>query len=281
MSDFAPPFPALTSGQRLHLEVFGYVVIEKAISDALVRRLRETTYALEAKIKSGMALPAPATVPEHRRELFRIDNIVHLDASYLEYLTHPRIVGFAEEAIGTEARLEQSDVHVRRPLPEDGAERHGFHRGAHAHFTWQSSQGGLYQCHFVKALTNLTDLGPDDGGTRVIAGSHKLAHLPPADIINAALESPQPIHSVVAPAGSTLLFYETTIHAAGIIKSGKDRMLIVGGYASSMCQNWHGFDIDPAFVETLPEHLRPVLTGSKRFLGEPRDRKLGAPAASS
>ena len=33
----------------------------------------------------------------------------------------------------------------------------------------------LYHCTFVKTLTYLTDvLSPDDGGTTVIAGSHKL-----------------------------------------------------------------------------------------------------------
>ena len=32
---------------------------------------------------------------------------------------------------------------------------------------------GLYHCQFVKAITNLTDLGSDDAGTCMIAGCHK------------------------------------------------------------------------------------------------------------
>lgn len=45
-------------------------------------------------------------------------------------------------------------------------------------------------------------LGPDDGGTCVIAGCHK-ATCAEESIIQAAREDPSLIHQVVAPAGST------------------------------------------------------------------------------
>lgn len=53
--------------------------------------------------------------------------------------------------------------------------------------------------------------GWQDGGTLVIAGSHKIDPVvDPQDIINAAYEDPSLIHHVVAPAGSTLVFFEVT-----------------------------------------------------------------------
>ena len=63
----------------------------------------------------------------------------------------------------------------------------------------------LIHCNFVKTLTNLTELGPEDGGTVVIAGSHRMP-LPPADLIALAEADPSLVHQIVAPAGSTLLF---------------------------------------------------------------------------
>ena len=36
---------------------------------------------------------------------------------------------------------------------------------------FEHTDEGLFHYSFVKTLTNLTDLGPDDGGTVVIAGS--------------------------------------------------------------------------------------------------------------
>ena len=104
----------------------------------------------------------------------------------------------------------------------------------------------------MKTLTNLTPLGPDDGGTTVIPGSHKVAvedrqavsdpptpaHpyptgcrlAPSAQIIDAAYGDPERlIHTVVAPPGSTLLFGEALIHASGQIRSDRRRCIIIGG----------------------------------------------------
>lgn len=71
------------------------------------------------------------------RELFRIDNLPHLAPCFFDYLTNPRIVGLAEEIVGGRVRLEQSDVHIRRPDNSAGGSTYGFHRGLHGN---QSSQ---------------------------------------------------------------------------------------------------------------------------------------------
>lgn len=277
MCDFQRPFPALTQAQRLHLDVFGYVVIENAISSDLVKRLCDTAYALEEAHHRGQSPAAPAQVVSDRDDYFRVDNIVHLDDCFLEYVTQPHLVGMAEEAIGSEARLEQSDIHIRKPIAKKVDDGSGFHRGAEAPLVWQSPKGGLTHCHFVKALTNLTDLGPGDGGTKVVAGSHKMTHISRDDIMAGATDS-KLIHTVEAPAGSTLLFFESTIHCAGFIESQNDRLLIVGGYASMMMQPWIGFDLDPKWVETSPEKYRVLLSGSKRYSGESRVRGLDQPS---
>eukprot|EP01050_Picozoa_sp_SAG11_P012982 SAG11_NODE_1485_length_4822_cov_4.117298_2_plen_150_part_00 len=122
----------------------------------------------------------------------------------------------AEELIGAEARiLEHNSIINRRGAPKTSptpampqdfrpglvncvrcrfacseasydptapAPAYGWHRGAspaaasHVH-------GGLLHCNFVKALTNLTPLEKDDGGTVVIAGSHRMAELTPAELV--------------------------------------------------------------------------------------------------
>ena len=281
MPAFNRPFPALTPSQRLHLEVYGYVVIENAISPDLVKRLVDKMYAIEDEYRAGkFKVPKNVFFTGDSREFFRIDNIPHVDPVFFEYVTNPYLVGLAEEAIGGEARLEQSDAHIRRAPPDKAAQHYSFHRGA-GHPMSYRSDAGLYQCHFVKTLTNLTDLTPDDGGTTVIAGSHKLNHIDPGEVIKAAGNDPRFIHSVVAPAGSTLLFFEATIHTSGIIKSDKDRLLIIGGYTPPMFQPWQGYDHVPEFVEAAAEELRPLLTGSKRYGWGPRPRRLSDPRADS
>jgi ectoine hydroxylase-related dioxygenase (phytanoyl-CoA dioxygenase family) len=268
------PFPALTSAERLHIEIYGYVILENLIPEDEVETLKETIYEIEADFRRDGSMPGPNSWNTSTKDhFFRIDNLPHIRPCFFDYLTNPQIVGMAEEIIGGPARLQQSDAHIRRPNPEEHL-KHGFHRGINP--AYSHSEKGLYHFSFVKALMNLTDLGADDGGTRVIAGTHKVGtDVPQEAIISAALEDPSMIHQVVAPAGSTLLFYESLVHAAGIIKSDKDRLLILGGYMPTMFQAWNGYDPDPDFAQTVSEEHRQLLTGEAKFRWPRNPRDLG------
>ena len=131
----------------------------------------------------------------------------------------------------------------------------------------------MYHCNFVKTLTNLTDLGPDDGGTVVIAGSHKIQY-PQEDIIACAYEDPTLIHQVIAPAGSTLLFGEALIHATGQIRSDRERVIVIGGYTPPMFQAWIGEEPSAEFVDQVPEPPQALITGSASWYWDQRFRAL-------
>ena len=270
------PFPALTPAQRLHIEIYGYVIVENLLSAAEVNGLKDTLYEIEDRFRTSGQMPGPNCFNTSTTEqFFRIDNLPHLAPTFFDYVTHPRIVGMAQEIIGGPARLQQSDAHIRRPVPDlDG--RYGFHRGINP--AYDHTENGLYHFSFVKALTNLTDLGPDDGGTTVIAGTHKVpVDVPQEAIVAAAMDDPSMIHQVEAPAGSTLLFYESLIHAAGIIKSQKDRLLILGGYMPTMFQAWNGYDPDMDFAATVSDEHRALLTGESKFNWPRQRRELAEP----
>ena len=270
------PFPALTPAQRLHIEIYGYVIIENLLSAAEVNALKDTLYEIEDRFRTSGQMPGPNCFNTSTTEnFFRIDNLPHLAPTFFDYITHPRIVGMAEEIIGGPARLQQSDAHIRRPVPDqDGS--YGFHRGINP--AYDHMENGLYHFSFVKALTNLTDLGPDDGGTTVIAGTHKVpVDVPQEAIVASAMDDPSMIHQVEAPAGSTLLFYESLIHAAGIIRSDKDRLLILGGYMPTMFQAWNHYDPDMDFAATVSDEHRALLTGESKFNWPRKRRDLGVP----
>ena len=277
MSEIAIPFPALTPAQRLHLEIYGYVIIENVLTSSQVELLKDTIYAIEEDFRRTGELPGPNCFNTGTSQtFFRIDNLPHLAPCFFDYLTHPFIVGIAEEIIGGPARLSQSDAHIRRPV-ENQEDQYGFHRGINP--AYHHYDQGLYHFSFVKALTNLTDLGSDDGGTTVIAGTHKVPTDVSQDaIVVAAMADRSMIHQVEAPAGSTLLFYESLIHAAGIIRSNHDRLLILGGYVPNMFQSWNRYDPDPDFVQTLSDQHRRLLTGEQKFQWSRQHRDLAAPA---
>lgn len=281
MSEIAKtkPFPALTPAQRLHIEIYGYVIVPDVLNQDEISTLKDTLYHIEDDFRRTGELPGPNCFNTSTTEtFFRIDNLPHLAPCFFDYITKPFIVGMAEEIIGGPARLQQSDAHIRRHLPEEPT-KYGFHRGINPAYDHRDK--GLYHFTFIKALTNLTDLGPDDGGTTVIAGTHKVpTDVPQEAIIAAAMDAPSMIHKVEAPAGSTLLFYESLIHAAGIIKSDMDRLLILAGYMPTMFQAWMDYDPDPDFAQTLSDEHRALITGEQKFHWPRNPRDLGVPAAT-
>ena len=122
-------------------------------------------------------------------------------------------------------------------------------------------------------------MGPDDGGTTVIAGSHKI-RCRREDIIACAYEDPSLIHQVVAPAGSTLLFGEALIHATGQICSDRERVIVIGGYTPPMFQAWNGQEPSAAFIEQTPEHLKALISGGDKWRWQPQHRSLEIPLQS-
>ena len=136
------PVPALTPAQRLHLEIYGYVVVEGVLSRDEVQVLLDTTYRIEAAFRATGELPGPSChLSATRPDYFRIDNLPHLSPCYLDYVTHPRLLGMVREIVGGTVRLEQSDAHIRRPVPPE-QQKIGFHRGINPGYA--HTVNGLY-----------------------------------------------------------------------------------------------------------------------------------------
>ena len=86
-------------------------------------------------------------------------------------------------------------------------------------------------------------------------------------IVRAAMDDPteQLIHQIEAKAGSVLLFPESLIHSTSLIKSDRERVILVAGYTPPMLREWMGNEVRPEFVETLPETIRPLISGSESW----------------
>ena len=113
----------------------------------------------------------------------------------------------------------------------------------------------------MKTLAYLTDVGPDDGGTCLIPGSHRLTW-PREEMVRAAMDDERLIHQVEAGAGSVLLFGESLIHSTTAIRSDKERVILVAGYTPPMLREWMGNEVSPDFVASLPESIRTLISGS-------------------
>jgi Protein involved in biosynthesis of mitomycin antibiotics/polyketide fumonisin len=260
--------PGLTAAQRFHFEAYGYVLLEKYLSPDEVGAMKDALYRLRAdpdKKAKGIYLNAD------KPHIIHMGHLVEYDPALLGYAVHPRLLPLVEEVVGGEVRLEETEAIINRRNPDlapaalqrGGSGRvlpSGFHTGTRP--GWGTyTERDRFHCLFVKTLAYLTDVGPGDGGTAVIPGSHR-TQWPEREMIAAAMEDPDRlIRQIEAPAGSVLLFAESLIHSTTEILTDKERVIIVSGYTPPMMREWPGNEISPEFAAAQPEKARRVLTG--------------------
>jgi ectoine hydroxylase-related dioxygenase (phytanoyl-CoA dioxygenase family) len=255
----------LTPAQRFRLDAFGYVLLEGVLAEGEVARMK----AALRRMKADPALAAKRIYVNRREEHHaHFGHVVEYDPALLEYAVHPLLIPLVEELVGGAVRLEETEAIINRraPGPAWGERRafpSGFHRGAAP--SWGTYvEAGNFHCLFVKTLAYLTDVGPEDGGTAVIPGSHKLAWREAA-MIEAAAADPRLVDQVTARAGDVLLFAESLIHSTTEIASDAERMVLISGYTPTMMREWTGNEISPEFLAALPDAVRPILSGEANW----------------
>jgi hypothetical protein len=258
----------LSLSQRFQFDAWGYVLLKGVLSPEEVERTKAALY----RLKGEPDLAAKRVYTHKHGDHYQLfGNLVEYDPALLHYAAHPKLVPLVEEVVGGAVRLEESEAIINRrdpkaelpPLAERRVIPTGFHTGTRA--TW----GGYYEkdrfhCLFVKTLAYLTDVGPEDGGTAVIPGSHRMTW-PQPEMIQAALEDERLIHQIEAEAGDVLLFPESLIHSTTAIRGDRERVIIVSGYTPPMMRAWMGNEVSEEFVATLPEELRPLIFGSDNW----------------
>ena len=130
------PFPALTPAQRYHFDVYGYVVIENTLTAEETAALLDALQHLKREFEAT-GDPTGATVRGCRVSSYTPTNIhfahvLETDPAISDHVTHPRLVGMAEEIVGGVVRLSESEAIINSRDPEtysDPEPSFGFHFG--------------------------------------------------------------------------------------------------------------------------------------------------------
>jgi hypothetical protein len=144
-----------------------------------------------------------------------------------------------------------------------------------------------FRCGQVNVLMALTDIGPGDGGTRVIPGSHKsnLAHpvfarpfaeraADPSEEVEGAIE-------VSLNAGDALLFVDALAHGAAPRTKPGERRVVIYRYGPSWGSTRHGYRYSDALLERLTPARRAILQPvAPRIPGSANTRRLIAAEAA-
>jgi hypothetical protein len=124
---------------------------------------------------------------------------------------------------------------------------------------------GAFRCGQVNILMALTDIGPGDGGTRVVPGSHKsnFAHpvfnRPFADRVNDQDEVVEGSVEVHLKAGDVLLFVDAIAHGATLRTNPGERRVVIYRYGPSWGSTRHGYRYSQGLLDRVTPAQRKIL----------------------
>jgi ectoine hydroxylase-related dioxygenase (phytanoyl-CoA dioxygenase family) len=128
-----------------------------------------------------------------------------------------------------------------------------------------------FRCGQVNILLAVTDIGPGDGGTLVVPGSHKANFLP--DEVHALYQNrenyktlPEGAIEVHLKAGDALLFVDALMHGATERTNPGERRVVIYRYGPMWSKTRHGFEYSEELLARLTPERRKILRQDPRRL---------------
>ena len=256
----------LTVAQRYHFDSNGFVVVPSVLSPDDVSATREV---LDRMLSDPDLEDHGARIRSKEDGYTHFGPMIEYDRVLLDMAAHAEVVHIAEDLVGGAVRLEETEAIVNskaaEPESADSAARRyaprGFHRGIEPTMSHFVRDGRLHYL-WVKALILLSNVGPNDGGTLMVRGSHRL---PQTSDNVAQWWDESHVAQAEGPAGSVLFMSEATIHSTARIRSDKTRYVLINGYTPPWTQTWPGYEPSDEFVARQTPEIRALLLGEPRY----------------
>lgn len=196
--------------------------------------------------------------------------IYEAGAPFERLIDHPSWIDKVKRFVGGEGTfdwhhgpvfIDENFASIRGP-----GEAIGLHSGGHTGVkrTQFRYHNGQFHCGQINILMALTDIGPGDGGTMVIPGSHKSNLVHPqlartkissgasADDVEGAIE-------VHMKAGDAILFVDAIAHGSARRVNGGERRIVVYRYGPTWGNFRFGYTPSPALLQRLTPEQRAIV----------------------
>lgn len=231
------------------MDVYGFTLLEQVLSPDEVETMRERLIHWEAQVGGEQHFLGQAGL---------VTNLPALDPTFHPIIDHPRTLPIIEHVLGQLIILGSLNARIVRPNdPVQGL-----------HSDIRSDLLNISSPVMVNTVWLLDDFTAENGGTRIVPGSHKSGLAGPPDGMDIKY-----VHQLTAPAGSVLVFNGQCWHGGGANQTDGKRHALFGHYRKNALM----FQVDPhdgfnpEWLDQLSDRQRDLLRMSNG---------VGAPHAS-
>ncbi len=242
----------------------GYLILENAVDAAHITDLNAALDAFPP-LEWGQWHGNVQRFDNNGAAGVELQNILEGGEPFERLIDHPSWIGLLRRYCGEQGSyvqglfIDECFASIRRSggfFPVHSGGHHGAVRGQYRY------ANGVFRCGQVNILLALTDVGPGDGGTMVIPGSHKAnfphpqwaqyRKLTPMDTIEGAVE-------VHLKKGDALLFVDALSHGASARTNPGERRAVIYRYGVSWGNTRHGYRYSEGLLARLSPERRKIL----------------------
>lgn len=221
--------------------------------------------------------------PEHRGISYQ--QIYEAGAPFERLIDHPSYINYVLRFVGGQGSfdyhhgplfIDENFFTIRGP-----GEAIPLHSGAHdrAKRMQYRYHNGRFMCGQVNVLMAFTDIGPGDGATMVIPGSHKANIVHPAFLRRrgnewgegggGSVEGTEGAIEVHMQAGDALVFVDACCHGSARRAKPGERRIAVYRYGSAWNRTRWGYEPSAALLERLNPFAREVVQTERHPVRRP------------
>jgi ectoine hydroxylase-related dioxygenase (phytanoyl-CoA dioxygenase family) len=243
----------------------GFLVVRGALSAAEVASLN-AAYDRFPPLANGQWY-ANAQRRDYTSETgFELHNVLDCgDPAFEVLIDHPSWVDHARRYAGEEGTYVEGitiDEHIATSRNAGG--HHPVHSGGHdaSIRTQFAMRDGRFRCGQLNVLVALTDIGPGDGPTMIVPGSHKsnLRHPLAGDYARGdrmdALPHAEPVY---ASAGDALLFVDACLHGGSSRTNPGERREVILRYGPPWARPRFGYSVSDELLDRLTPERRRIM----------------------
>lgn len=245
----------------------GYLIIENAVDTALLQQLNQA-YDHFPKLEFGQWWGHAQRLDNNGSAGIEIQSIVEAGKPFETLIDHPSWTPRLRRYCGEQGTyveglfLDECFASIRRTggfFPMHSGNHEGIVRTQYRYVNKR------FACGQVNILLALTDVGPGDGGTRIIPGSHKSNFIHPACVadfserIKAGDEVIEGSLEVRLKAGDALMFVDSICHGATKRTNPGERRVAIYRYGPGWARTRHGFNYSAELLERVTPEQRKIL----------------------
>lgn len=245
----------------------GYALLRNAVAPDLLKELNASFDEFPSDLVRGQWWGNTQRLDNNSHAGLELQNIIEAGAPFEQLIDHPawidrlrRYCGEAGTYVGG-LFIDECFATVRRtggffPVHsgnQDGVVRNQFR-----------VVNGQFRCGQVNILLALTDIGPGDGGTLVIPGSHKANFAHPNISLDweermKTTEPPAGAIEVHLQAGDALLFVDALMHGATERTTPGERRAVIYRYGPIWGSSRYGYSYSDELLARLTPARRKIL----------------------